>query len=81
MVHFSDDEGVCHIFLARYHMRKGRYPEAEAHAHKAMQIVEVTMQILPRPSRYLFLDTRRGQVSITRDIQEQGPYYTATEVD
>ena len=41
-VHLPEEQGSAHLFLARHHMNKRSYNEAEAHAHKCTEFVSVS---------------------------------------
>ena len=41
-VHHPEEQGPSHLFLARYHMRRSQFGDAEAHAHKATEFREVS---------------------------------------
>ena len=42
-VHFPEEQGSAHLFLAQHHMNKRSYNEAEAHAHKCTEFVSVSV--------------------------------------
>ena len=42
-VHQAEEQGPAHLFLAQYYMKMGSLREAEAHAHKSTDFVQVEL--------------------------------------
>jgi anaphase-promoting complex subunit 8 len=52
-VHVPEEQGHAHLFLAQYHLKRKKFLEAEAHAHKCTE----------------FLDTREEGKSVMAEVQ------------
>ena len=40
-VHVPEEQGHAHLFLAQYYLKRKRFLEAEAHAHKCTEFLDV----------------------------------------
>ena len=41
-VHIPEEQGHAHRFLAQYHLKRKSFAEAEAHAHKCTEFLDVS---------------------------------------
>ena len=41
-VHVPEEQGHAHLFLAQYHLKRRKFSDAEAHAHKCTEFLDVS---------------------------------------